>query len=146
VVGGKELQRFASSLPPDPPNALYQAVRVVPHGLPRVISSDHHHHSHKPGYEHSIPRFILSTSTLYRFLGPVQSWGEFRGAAVVVVGSKGEWESVVGLHSFEYIAALGNYSRKMGWEEVRKNMLEGSLSFWGCRHLPKELTKMELCD
>jgi len=40
-------------------------------------------------------------------LGPVQSWDQFRAAAVEEVGTKGEWESVVGLHSFECVAGLG---------------------------------------
>ena len=65
---------------------------------------------------------------------------------MVEVGDRGKWESVVGLHSFEYLSGLGNDASPMTWSRIEKEMLEGILSFWGCRHLPEELTRMELCD
>lgn len=92
-----------------------------------------------------VPPLVLQKSTLYRFIGPVESWERFRGAAVVEVGDKGSWESVVGLHSFEYVG-LGSDAHDMPWDGIKKGFLDGSLTFWGCRHLPEELTDMELCD
>jgi len=44
------------------------------------------------------------------------------------------------------LAGLGNDAGQMTWSRIEKEMMEGILSFWGCRHLPEELTLMELCD
>lgn len=141
AIDGKELAHFAFNLPDEPPNAVYQAVRGVPQGRPKVKSSAHY----KPGSEHAFSKDVLATSTLYRFEGVINSWDQFRGAAVVHVGDKGKWESVFGLHSFEYLAGEGKVATRLGWEMVRKEMVRGTLSLWGCRHLPEELTRMELC-
>jgi hypothetical protein len=93
------------------------------------------------------PSLVLSTSTstLYRFLGTVYSWERFRGGAVVEVGANRERRSVVGMHSFEYIAGKGTGLNFLGWNDSKKEMMAGNLTFWGCRHLPPELTEIELC-
>jgi hypothetical protein len=77
AIDGNEVQNFADRLTSD---AMIQGVRVAKR------------------------KQLLSTSTLYRFLGPVNSWDPFRGVAVVEVNQQTRgWDSVVGLHSFEYL-------------------------------------------
>jgi hypothetical protein len=94
-----------------------------------------------------VPKTVLVTSTLYRFLGAVNdSYDHYRGAAVVQVNRQAghdNWESVVGLHSFQYLVA-GYSEKNMAWGHIKKGFLAGSLSFWGCRHLPDDLTNMPL--
>jgi hypothetical protein len=53
-------------------------------------------------------------------------------AAVVAVNKRtNNWESVAGLHSFEYLAKTkGSAEKDTKWDQVRKFMLAGSLSFW----------------
>jgi hypothetical protein len=141
AVDGRKLSAFAQDLPPV--NAVYQGVRVVPQGQPYITESGH---GLLPGSKRLIPKIVLCTSTLYRFMGPIESLEGCRGAAVVEV-NKGtrQWESVVGFHSFEYlIKAKGSSESDPTWGHFEKGLLAGALSFWGCRYLPPELTVMPL--
>jgi len=141
AIDGKELAHFAFNLPDRSPNVVYQGIRGVPHIRAKVKPFSYH----RPSFEHVFSKDVLATSTLYRFEGVINSWDRFRGAAVVHVGDEGSWESVFGLHSFEYLAGEGNIATKLGWDMAKKEMKRGTLSVWGCRHLPEELTRMELC-
>ncbi|KAI9774243.1 MAG: hypothetical protein M1839_001745 [Geoglossum umbratile] len=141
AVDGRKLSAFAQDLPPV--NAVYQGVRVVPQGQPYITEPGR---GLLPGSKRLIPKIVLGTSTLYRFMGPIESLEGCRGAAVVEVNKDTrQWESVVGLHSFEYlIKAKGSSESDPTWGHFEKGLLAGALSFWGCRYLPPELTGMPL--
>ncbi|KAI9773694.1 MAG: hypothetical protein M1840_006968 [Geoglossum simile] len=141
AVDGRKLAEWAQGLPHV--NAVYQGIRVVTQGQPNITGSGYGLFSRS---KRLIPKMLLCTSTLYRFMGPIESLEDCRGAAVVEVNKEtGRWESVVGLHSFEYLIKVkGSSESDPTWDHFKKGLVAGTLSFWGCRRLPPELTSMAL--